>query len=260
MNFYVAAKSDIGRVKKINQDSYCVKSATTAIGNLVMAVVCDGMGGLEQGEVASTSVVMAFQKWFETRLPKLISHFQIEQVKNDWTDLVEHQNKKLLRYGEEQNIKLGTTLTAILLVDEYMLLSCHVGDSRLYRITQEAEVLTEDHTWIAREIKQRRITEEEAKNHPNRNMLLQCIGVLEHVVPDYSVRRIYPEEVYMLCTDGFRHNITKEELQCLLAPEHLTGEKEIQQRLLKLIDMNKYRGEKDNITAIVVKTIQSEGR
>ena len=173
MNFYVAAKSDIGKVKKVNQDSYCIKSAATAIGNLVMAVICDGMGGLEQGEVASTRVVMAFQRWFETRLPKLIPHFQIEQVKNDWSDLVEQQNKKILRYGEEQNIKLGTTLTAILLVDEYMLLSCHVGDSRLYRITREAEVLTADHTWVAREIKQQRMTEEEAKKHPNLAMQQQ---------------------------------------------------------------------------------------
>lgn len=57
MEFYVAAKSDVGRVKKINQDSYCIKSASTAIGNLVMAVVCDGMGGLKQGEVASSRVM-----------------------------------------------------------------------------------------------------------------------------------------------------------------------------------------------------------
>lgn len=260
MNFYVAAKSDIGKVKKVNQDSYCIKSAATAIGNLVMAVVCDGMGGLEQGEVASASVVMAFQTWFETCLPQLIAHFHIEQVKRQWSSLVEQENRKILKYGEQQNIKLGTTLTAILLVDEYMLLSCHVGDSRLYRIGQEAEVLTADHTWVAREIKQQRMTEEEAQNHPNRNMLLQCIGVLEHVEPDYSVHRICPEEVYMLCTDGFRHNITKEELQCLLAPKYLAGEKQIQQRLGELIEMNKSRGEKDNITAIVVKTAQSEGR
>lgn len=254
MNFYVAAKSDIGRVKKINQDSYCIKSAVTAIGSLLMAVVCDGMGGLEQGEVASGSVVMAFQKWFERRLPNLIQHFHIEQVKNDWSLLIDEQNKKILQYGEEQNIKLGTTLTAVLFVDKYMMLSCHVGDSRLYRITQKAEVLTEDHTWIAREIKQQRMTKQQAKNHPNRNMLLQCIGVLEHVAPDYSVQRIFPQEVYMLCTDGFRHNVDNQELQKFLAPNIFTGEQQIEQAITQIIEINKSRGENDNITAVVIKT------
>ncbi|MBQ2802080.1 MAG: serine/threonine-protein phosphatase [Lachnospiraceae bacterium] len=256
MKFNTAACSDIGISKKVNQDSYCIKSATTPIGNILMAVICDGMGGLEKGELASTSVTTAFHKWFESKLPQYMKNFKIEQVKNDWALIVEEQNKKILQYGEKENIRIGTTLTAMLIIDEYMMLICHVGDSRIYRIKEEAQLLTKDHTWIARELKHKRITEEEARNHPNRNMLLQCIGVLEHVVPDYTVRRIQEEEVYLLCTDGFRHKVSEKEFWANLNPEHLISEDVMEEQLKKLTAWNKKRNEKDNITSIVIKTVK----
>lgn len=257
MKFETAAYSDIGISKKVNQDSYCIRSAVTPIGTILMSVVCDGMGGLDKGEIASTSVTNAFHEWFQTKLPLYVRNFTIEQVKNDWAMIVEKENKKILRYGEQHEVQIGTTLTAMLMVDEYMLLVCHVGDSRIYRIKDEVELLTKDHTWIARELKHKRITEEEAKNHPHRNMLLQGIGVLERVVPDYMVRRIEPEEVYLLCTDGFRHKIGEQEFLEYLKPELLTNEPVIEKQVKELIKINKERNEKDNITAIAIKTVKN---
>ena len=256
MKFDIVAISDIGISKKVNQDSYCIKSASTPIGNIVMAVICDGMGGLEKGERASTSVTTAFHNWFETKLPSYMDNFRIEQVKNDWANIVEEQNKRISQYGKKEGIQLGTTLTALLAVDEYMMLICHVGDSRIYQIKEEIELLTKDHTWIARELKHNRMTEEEARKHPKRNMLLQCIGVLEHVVPDYIVRRIEEEEVYLLCTDGFRHVIDEKEFLVHLKPEILSDETFMEQQVRGLVELNKQRKEKDNITAIVIKTLK----
>lgn len=254
MEFYVAAKSDVGRVKKINQDSYCIKSASTAIGNLVMAVVCDGMGGLKQGEVASSRVMCAFQNWFDNRLPKLIGNFRIEQVKEEWALLVEKENKSILELGQQQKLRMGTTLTAVLFVDKYLLLCCHVGDSRLYRIGENIQQLTKDHTWVAREVREKRLTLEEAMTHPNRNMLLQCIGVMDKVQADYFVQPLAPEEAYLLCSDGFRHKISQEEMKGFLAPKELSGEREIEARIETLIETNMSRGERDNITALVIRT------
>lgn len=255
MKFNTAACSDIGILKKVNQDSYCIKSASTPIGNILMAVICDGMGGLEKGELASTCVTTAFHNWFKEKLPSYMENFKIEQVKKDWGFIIQEQNRKISDYGKKEKIQLGTTLTAMLMVDEYMVLICHVGDSRIYRIKEEVELLTKDHTWIAREVRHKRITEEEAKKHPARNMLLQCIGVLETVVPDYMVKQIKGDEVYMLCTDGFRHKVSEEEFLNKLHPKKLLNEEEMEKQIKELIDLNKQRNEKDNITAIVIKTV-----
>lgn len=229
----------------------------TPIGTILMAVICDGMGGLDKGEIASTSVTNAFHDWFQTKLPSYVRHFTIEQVKNDWALIVEKENKKILQYAKQHEVQIGTTLTAMLMVDEYMMLVCHVGDSRIYRIKEKAELLTRDHTWIARELKHKRITWEEARNHPNRNMLLQGIGVVERVVPDYMVRRIEPEEVYLLCTDGFRHKIGEQEFLEYLNPRILFTEAVIETKIKELIEINKEKHEKDNITAIVIKTVKN---
>lgn len=255
MKFDTAACSDIGISKKVNQDSYCIKSASTPIGNILMVVICDGMGGLEKGELASTSVTTAFHEWFKKKLPLYMGNFRIEQVKNDWSLIIQEQNRKISDYGKREGIQLGTTLTAMLMVDEYMALICHVGDSRIYRIKEEVELLTKDHTWIAREIRHKRLTEEEAKKHPARNMLLQCIGVLENVVPDFMVKQIKEDEVYMLCTDGFRHKISEDEFLENLNPQKLTNEEEMKRNIKELVEWNKQRNEKDNITVIVIKTV-----
>lgn len=257
MEFYMAAKSDVGKVKKINQDSYCMKSAATAIGNLVMTVICDGMGGLKKGEVASSRVMLAFQNWFDNRLPKLIGNFRIELVKEEWASLVAQENCGILDFSRQQNLRMGTTLTAVLFVDKYLLLCCHVGDSRLYRIEETITQLTKDHTWVAREVRENRLTLEEARVHPNRNMLLQCIGVTPQVQADYFVQPLAPEETYLLCSDGFRHRISAEEIAVFLSPERLTGEEEISSRIEEMIQINMCRGERDNITAIVIKTKDS---
>lgn len=256
MKFNLAAYSDIGISKQVNQDSYCIKQASTPVGNIVMAVICDGMGGLEKGEVASSSVTRAFHTWFEEQLPTYMEDFKIQQVKKDWAVLVEQKNREIMAYGEKEGIQLGTTLTAVLLVDQYMMLICHVGDSRIYRIKENVEILTKDHTWIARELKHKRITREEARNHPNRNILLQCIGVLETVEPDYMVRPIREDEVYMLCSDGFRHKVSVKEFLEYLRPERLENEAVMRQQVKNLVELNKQRKETDNITSILIKTMR----
>lgn len=258
MKFKVASKSDAGNVKKVNQDSYAVKMAKTSIGNILMVVVCDGMGGLEYGEVASGHVVRSFQSWFTERLPQLVGDFHIEQVKRDWSLIVESENNTLRNLGEKKGVQMGTTLTAALYIDDYMLFICHIGDCRLYRITEDICQMTEDQTWVAKEVKHHRMTEEQAQNHPKRNMLLQCIGVLEYVEPVYSLHRIQGGDNYLLCSDGFRHHIKEQEMKGAFEECDTFEAENMTQRLVNMIELCKARGEKDNITAVMIHLEETE--
>ena len=96
MNFIVSATTDIGLTKSTNQDSYSVKVFTSPNGKIVFAILCDGMGGLSKGEVASASVVNAFNKWAETRLPTL-SQGTIEdsEIRSDWVRIATEYNERL---------------------------------------------------------------------------------------------------------------------------------------------------------------------
>ena len=128
MEFLSAFYSDKGNVRRTNQDSLCIKVATTSIGNIAMGVVCDGMGGLTKGELASATVIKAFANWFDNVLPSMIGNLTINTVRESWNELVKTQNDILINYGTARGINMGTTITALLIVDNVFWIIAHVGD------------------------------------------------------------------------------------------------------------------------------------
>ena len=120
MKFRAQGATNVGRVKKTNQDSYLIKVADTPLGQVALVCVCDGMGGLAKGELASAEVVRAMGKWFEEKLPVLIDTMgsSVEgfesTVEGQWLGLVQDLNIKIMRYGTADKINLGTTVTAML--------------------------------------------------------------------------------------------------------------------------------------------------
>ena len=253
MNFIGTAITDVGISKKSNQDSVCVKIAETKkYGKIAMVVLCDGMGGLDKGELASATVIKAFSNWFENELPNQTNKLSWKQLSSDWEKLAKEQNYLIGQYGNKNNVSLGTTLTAMLVIDgKYLII--HVGDSRAYSISDGVEQLTEDQTFIHREIKAGRMTAEEAKTHPKRNMLLQCVGASRNVEPDIIIGKIKKNSVYMFCSDGFRHVLTNEEIYESFNPTNLTDTKTMERNSRYLIDLVKSRNEKDNITVALLK-------
>ncbi len=254
MNFYTSAATDTGLVKKTNQDSYCVRSYQTAQGPMVFAILCDGMGGLAKGEVASASVINAYLNWTENRLPALCSApLNAEDIRKDWIKLSVQYNEKIKYYGSCCGVAMGTTLTAILLTENtYYVIN--VGDSRTYELKETLRQITKDHSFVAREIELGRMTVEEAKVDPRRNVLLQCIGASDAVVPDFFTGATQRDAVYFLCSDGFRHEITAQEIATALRPTDMISEDLIEQRLRELIELNKARHERDNISVVAVRT------
>lgn len=255
MRFLSVAHTDVGISKKINQDAFCLKIAKTPTSNIAFAVMCDGMGGLNNGEYASALVVNAFSNWFEKELPSIADkNLYMNSVTERWKEIVLDQGQKILEYGQSRNISLGTTLTVLLIVnDKYA--NIHVGDSRFYKITNAMHQLTKDQTVAAHEIEQQRMTVAEAKTDRRSNILLQCVGASKVIEPDVQIGTLAENDAFMLCSDGFRHQVSDEEMYGVLAPQLLTSEKVMKKSLVDLVELNKARNEKDNITAILIKAI-----
>lgn len=255
MRFLSVAHTDVGISKKINQDAFCLKIAKTPTSNIAFAVMCDGMGGLNNGEYASALVVNAFSNWFENELPSIADkNPNMNSVTERWKEIVLDQGKKILEYGQSRNISLGTTLTVLLIINDKFA-NIHVGDSRLYKITDAMHQLTKDQTVAAHEIEQQRMTVSEAKTDRRSSILLQCVGASKIIEPDVQIGTLSPNDAFMLCSDGFRHQVSDEEMYGIIAPQLLTSEKVMKKSLVDLVELNKTRNEKDNITAILIKAI-----
>lgn len=254
MDFLISANSDVGAVKTTNQDSLSTLLLDTPRGKMVFAILCDGMGGLEHGEIASAAVVRAFHNWATTELPELCqSPLEEEIIGKQWQDLASDLNLRIRRYSEQKGIRMGTTLVAMLLTQgQYYIVN--VGDSRAYELTDHIFQITRDHSVVAREVEAGRISPAEAEHHPRRNVLTQCVGASPEVRADVYCGRVKKNAVYMLCSDGFRHEIGLEEMFGRLRPDALCNEAAMDQNARSLIELNKQRGEDDNISVVLVRT------
>ena len=254
MKFLASLDTDIGITKETNQDSLLLKQAVVNGKEVLMAVVCDGMGGLEKGELASATVIKAFDEWFETSIIIETKNPNMEIIGNRWELLLKQLNMDILEYASRNSIKaIGTTFSGILFIeDDYII--CHVGDSRVYEITNNLKQLTQDHTFIAREIKKGTMTAEMAKNDKRRNLLLQCIGASQRIEPQIVIgkRKIGN---YLLCSDGFRHEISDNEVYEKLNFNSNKNETEINNNIRTVIELLKHRNERDNISAILIKSM-----
>lgn len=255
MKFLAAADTDIGIKKSANQDSLTLKIADTSNGQIVLAVICDGMGGLSKGELASAVVIRAFSAWFEKRLPELLSEgkeLSCDLVKDEWLIIINNENEKLRQYGIDNNVRLGTTITA-LMAWENTYFVMNIGDTRAYKITDSLLQITNDQTFVAREVALKRMTPEEALVSPQRNILLQCVGVTPSMAPDFFYGEFESNTSFMICSDGFRHLISPQEILNEFRPSSLGDENDMRRRIRSLIELNKIRMEADNITALLVK-------
>ena len=254
MNYIVSARTDIGLTKTTNQDSLSMRVVNTAQGRMAFAVLCDGMGGLDKGEVASASVIRAFDHWFHNDLPGLCNApLEDSVIREQWNRIVTEQNSTIKAYGARQGVKLGTTVVAMLLTQtRYYILN--VGDSRAYEITDSAKQITNDQTFVAREVALGNMTVEQARVDERRNVLLQCVGASDSVYPDMFFGVTNGNAVYMLCSDGFRHEISVDEIYEKLNPNVLFDENMMNKNAEALIEMNKARKERDNISVALVRT------
>lgn len=253
MNFLTAYSTDEGNVKPVNQDALLIKTAVVDRINIMLMCICDGMGGLSMGERASAHVIQSFSKWFETKLPEVMTtEDKTTMIREQWVEVIETANEKLAAFGLKQGVNLGTTCTAMLVIDkDYYII--HVGDTRVYEITDKIVQMTSDQTVLAREIAMGRIREENALDDARGSILLQCVGASKNIDPQFLVGEITVGAVYMMCSDGFRHKVTSEEIRKGFTPEEMTDEKIMERQCNYFVELNKSREERDNITVLLAK-------
>lgn len=213
--------SHVGLVRQNNEDSYAYSEQTIFTYNsqktIAVAVIADGMGGLELGEEVSSRVVNMFQQLVYTRIMPHLNDGNKREVL-PWSDLlcniVREINDQLYQHFRAMNGRSGSTLSAVVICDQQCHI-VHVGDSRIYLIdtTQNRiEKITEDHSYVGRLVKLGQLTEEEARNHPRKNEIYKMIAFEQHVEPDYVSVNLAPQQSLLLCSDGLTDLLTDEEI------------------------------------------------
>lgn len=255
MMYLIEAASDVGNRKKINQDSLCYMRGRLQDIPCAMAVVCDGMGGLSKGELASKAVVQAFINWFKEDVSNL---YGVEDlwggIRRQWNAILLEMHHKISSYAAASGITMGTTITAVFCMQNKYL-CVNVGDSRMYSLHPCTQI-TKDHSLVQREIDRGVIREDEAEQDPRNSVLLQCIGSNKKVTPDFYEGILHNDDVLLLCSDGFRHKLTRDELDQMFAVDCITNKQIIKKRAQELIEAVKQCGELDNITVIILRAME----
>ena len=255
MYFITANHTDVGIKKSTNQDSMLIEQAQTDNGVVLFAAVCDGMGGLAKGEVASATLIRRLSEWFYTELPRLLyGGLKPDMLRASWENIINETNHRIADYGERLGIGLGTTCVTFLAVDSVYYIM-NIGDSRAYLLSDNLYQLTKDQTYVQREVDLGRMTPEQAAVDPQRSVLLQCVGASSIVEPDFFAGALEPGQCYMMCSDGFAHVISGQEIYERLNPAVSLDTETMTQNLAYLVELDKSRGETDNISALLIRTV-----
>ena len=237
--------TDVGKVRKMNQDYvFATDEPQGTLPNLL--VVADGMGGHKAGDFASKFTV-------ET-LKEEIKHSLKEGPKEVLLDAVQVVNKKLIETAEK-DIKLdgmGTTLVAATVID-HTLHFINVGDSRLYLINQEVKQISRDHSLVEEMLRLGGISEEEAKHHPDKNIITRAIGVKEDVGADYYEYALKKGDVILMCTDGLCNMVNEDEIFTIIK-----SARDIVEAGQLLINRANENGGKDNIGVVLAAPFSNE--
>lgn len=236
-------RSDIGRIRQVNEDSALTGSIND---QLAFAIVADGMGGHQAGDVASQVAVEAFERILQQH--NEISNWTAEDAKRLMRIAIRQANEEIYRLAKQltQYHNMGTTIVAALFIHSLVVIG-HVGDSRAYRINEERiELLTEDHSLVNALVQSGQLTAEEAEHHPRKNVLTRAIGTDDDVEVDVRVMEWKNEDLLLLCSDGLSNRVSEEQLHQTIA-----SSLPLQQRADQLIELALEAGGEDNITLVL---------
>lgn len=255
MKYLTAYHTDVGLKKTTNQDSLIIQQAMCDCGPVLMAAVCDGLGGLQKGEVASAAAVRALSDWFMYILPGVLENgMRITDCRESLEKLIASLNSNIRQYGKRNGCELGTTMDMLLLIaNKYYIF--HVGDCRTYYMGHNLIQLTKDQTYVQQQMDMGAMTPEQARQDRMRNTLLQCIGASEKIEIDFMEGVYAINDAFLICCDGFRHVIEPSEIEAAVRPSDGWNEEEMHNALIMLTELNKSRKEKDNITALLVAAV-----
>ena len=235
-------KSDIGLVRDSNQDSFY----GIAISNdVILGVVCDGMGGANGGDIASKIAV-------ETVVKKIKDEYNPNMTSSDIKDLlintiyVANNNIFDTALINVELSGMGTTIVLTLVIDNEVHIA-YVGDSRAYVVNKDGiRQVTTDHSIIQEMIQNGEITQEQAKTHPNKNIITRALGVSIDVEADYIKEPFSKDDFLLICTDGLSNYLSAETMYKEFLDNNVEALPDV------LISSAKKCGGNDNITVVVI--------
>ncbi len=237
------AVTDVGLVRQQNQDAYCAQLLSQ---ERALLAVCDGMGGARAGNVASR---LAIDTFCAAVMETLAASDAPEDIRQGLLSAAEAANTAVYRRAMEdpECTGMGTTLVAVL-VDGETCYVLNVGDSRAYRISQQGiRQITRDHSLVGDLVANGEITAEQARVHPQKNLITRALGATRHVQADLFCEPYAPEEFILLCSDGLSNLLSDQELlyEALHGgpPEECCG---------RLLESALSRGAPDNVTAVLL--------
>ncbi|WP_170138770.1 PP2C family protein-serine/threonine phosphatase [Oceanobacillus chungangensis] len=287
-NWQIGIASHQGTKKDKNEDSYFHQVSSDNDGNeIALFAVADGMGGYQLGDTASQIAISSIEEWWEKRSKKITKRRNaLQRILIEGEQIVQQINKTIKAASSHTGKKMGTTLSLLVLYKgEYGVI--HIGDSRVYRMKgwnyglkqylsqkgphlvdslnrideQQTEILesepelmklTEDHSWVGKQVESGQLSEEEARNHPKRNVLTQCLGIDNNVHPYISSGTYQSTDLFLLCSDGFYTLFSNEEIKNML----ISLEKEygsLQAISDYLINFSNFSDAFDNVTLMLVR-------
>jgi len=236
--------SNIGSLRKVNQDAYLAATIKNVDRVSYVFAVADGLGGHRSGEIASKTAV----EFIKNNLSRIKNYFDPEEMMSFVNDI----NQALKKLGDDEPARLGmaTTLT-MCIVDGNELCICHVGDSRTYSITKDKITrLTKDHSLVQILVDEGKITQEEAEIHPQKNVITRALGTDNSVKVDFYRYEIDAEAVYLICSDGLFNMVSDTEMQTIV------NENSLEESAKMLIDLANENGGNDNITVVLFKPLE----
>lgn len=236
--------SDIGKTRTVNQDLYYYSEFK----ELPLYVVADGMGGHNGGETASYLAVKTITEMVKVSKDDIINN-EI-QVPKFLSNMFDNANKTIFDEGNANKglQGMGTTLTAMCFIDKSVVIG-HVGDSRAYLFKEDKIVqLTKDHSLVAELVRNGSISEDEAKEHPQRHIITRAVGTDVDLKYDMFEREVESGDVYLLCSDGLTNMLSDQEISNVI--KEINDPQEVCERLVNMANQS---GGDDNITVLIVK-------
>lgn len=238
----ILAKSDIGKARDMNQDSFFVSEENDEMKIFILA---DGMGGYKGGEIASRVAVHSAQSFISSNFKN------IPKEKDDILKLIKDgiEYANLTVYEESQKSEelkdMGTTIDVCLIYGNKVYIG-HVGDSRVYRIRKNIiRKLTTDDSYVQKLVKDGTITKEEAINHPKKNMLLKAVGCNSLVNPTVMCKGFFKDDILLMCSDGLTNMLSDSQIYKILLENSEKPE-------VALINEANRQGGMDNITVVII--------
>jgi len=240
----IGVKTSKGKIREINQDSYYI----SADENCPLFIIADGMGGHKAGEVASKLAVEIISSSFENQIKniEMDDNSIINAIKNSiWRANDEIYRKSI---ENEEYSGMGTTVTMAYETNGNIFIG-HVGDSRAYLLRDNTLYqITKDHSLVEELVKNGTITREEARFHPQKNIITRAVGTNKEVEIDLIVKERTKGDILLLCTDGLTNMLNDEEIKELLIIND-----DMQKACELLVQLSNEKGGLDNISVVAIK-------